>query len=172
MKTLRIDGKDYQVEDPVADYVQQAAKRAEAAEASDKASIELRTALGVDSHEKALGTIVGLKAKAEQADKARAELEKLQAEQLLAKRTGLLDAATRDGRITPAKRAELLAAEGSFSWAKDVAALEGCLSMFPKPGPEPREPAAPAPAALTADDETVAKQLGLDLAAVAAAKKQ
>lgn len=168
MKTIRIDGKDYQVEDPVAERLLQTSKRAEAAE---KASSDLHTAIGVDTHEKALGTIAGLKAKAEQADKATAELAKLQAEQVAAKRLSLLDEATKDGRITPAKRAELLAAEGPLSWAKDVSALEGCLSMFPKPAPDPREPKSPTAAALTSEEEQVARQMGLDPAVVKAAKK-
>lgn len=175
MKTLRIDGTDYQVEDQVADFCLRTSSRAEVAEqtaAETKANhAQVLGALNADSQEKALANIAGLSAKAESADQAHAELAKLQAAQLSAKRLALLDEATRDGRLTPAKRTEL-AGENAPAWSRDLSALEGFLSYLPKASAEPKEPAAPAPAALTADDEKVAKQLGLDLAAVAAAKKQ
>jgi hypothetical protein len=161
MKTLRIDGKDYQVEDEVSDFCLLASNRAQ----------ELQAALGVDSHDKALGTVAGLKAKAEQAEAAAAELATIRTEQLTAKRLSLLDEATKDGRLTPAKRAELLAAEGTLAWAKDPAALESCLGMLSKPAPSPVEPKAPAPATLTTEEAQVAKQMGLDPKAVQASKQ-
>lgn len=161
MKTLRIDGKDYQVEDQVADHCQRSAKL----------SAEMLSALEADTHDKALATVAGLKAKAEAADKAVAELAKIQAEQVTAKRTALLDEATKDGRLTPAKRAELLAAEGPLAWSRDATALETCLSLLPKPAPEPREPKAPASASLTSEEEEVAKQMGISPEALKASKK-
>lgn len=132
---------------------------------------ELLSALDADTHDKALATVAGLKAKAEAADKAVAELAKIQAEQVTAKRTALLDEAAKDGRLTPAKRAELLAAEGPLAWSRDVTALETCLSLLPKPAPEPREPKAPASASLTSEEEEVAKQMGISPEALKASKK-
>jgi phage I-like protein len=167
MKQIRIDGNDFQVEDQVGDFCLQASKRADA---SEKSQAELLAALGTDSHDKAMATAAGLKAKAEQADKALAELATAKAEQLAAKRTAMLDGASRDGRLTPAHRQKL---EGDAApvFAKDPEALAIYLDHLPKQSPEPKEPQSAGQAQLTAEDAEVAKQLGLDPQQVRAAKK-
>ena len=100
---------------------------------------ELVAATGAADATSAAATIAGLRAKASRADELQAQITKLEAAQRQAEVTALLDEATADGRLTPAKRVELTAADAP-GFARDPAALKVFLGCLQKAAPAPREP--------------------------------
>jgi len=107
---------------------------------------------GTKNHGEAMGALLALKSKAEKADASDAELTKFRAEFAAKEVTSLLDEAIKDGRVAPAKRAELEALHAKHG----VEALRTCLSMLPKAAPAavpPVEGAASAAATSGLTDE-------------------
>lgn len=166
MKTLRIDGKDYQVEDQVVDFCLQTLDRADAAEkliAETKASNvqlkancdELLAAAGADSREKAVATIAGLKEKAARVDELTAVVQQAEEQRRSADIKALLDQACTDGRLTPAKRKEIESGEnpGFSTISKQPETLKIYLDLLPVL-PMAKQAAAPAPAMVDPNDPT------------------
>lgn len=83
---------------------------------------------GKTNRGEALGVLTALAAKAEQSDKLAAELVSLKAAAVKAEVELLVDEAVKDGRVEPAKRAEMVA----LADAATVAGLKACLSLLPK----------------------------------------
>lgn len=157
MKTIRIDGTDYQVEDQVADFCILTSNRADAAE---KANLELKgsnaqlrseldtvlVAVGAESHEKALATVAGLKEKAARVDELAAEVKQAAEQKRVADIKALLDQACTDGRLTPAKRKEIESGEnaGFATIAQQPDTLKIYLDLLPVL-PMAKQAAPPAP---------------------------
>ena len=104
----------------------------------EKAKTDLLAATGKQNVAEALAQVEGLKIKAARADDFQAELVKLGAESAKTAEVrkteeikALLDAASKDGRLTPAKRAELEKPEAP-AFARDPAQLKAVLEMQPK----------------------------------------
>ncbi len=143
----------------------ESATEVEALGAITKLSEERRQVLasvGKESFAEAMGAITALKAQAESVVALTAELEGIKAERLASEVTGLLDEATKDGRIKPAKRAEMEALYAECG----IKALKTCLSMLPKQAEPAKEAAPVAPSApdavqLTAGQLEIIKQTGL-----------
>lgn len=89
---------------------------------------QLLSLSGKSTVAEAIGAITALKAQAEQAITLSAEVTTLRAEKLSTEVNSLLDEASRDGRVPPAKREEML----KLSADHGPAALRACLSMLPK----------------------------------------
>jgi phage I-like protein len=116
---------------------------------------------GAKSNPEAIGALTALKAKADRAESLDAELATIKASAAAAEVAHLLDEAVKDGRVAPAKRADLEALHAKHG----VDALRTCLSMLPKAAPAAIAPAADKPAAdasgLTADQLKILKATGL-----------
>lgn len=120
--------------------------------------------LGESDKAKALGLVLGLKAKSDECDALRAEVAGLQAVKTRAEIGSLLDAAALDGRVAPAKRAEMEAFAAEFG----IKALKASLSVMGKAPVAAVAPAVETPkaedkptVALTADEFAAAKALGI-----------
>lgn len=166
MKTLRIDGKDYQVEDQVADFCQAAVKRADA---SEKDRSELLSITGKSAVSEALAVVQGFKAAADQLPAMQESLKKLQDEKLASERDQLIAKAKADGKLAPALE--------DWARAQPIAALQAYLEVAPPVVPIGKEKQPPAEATvvtLSNEELEVAKQLRVDpkvLAERKAAKK-
>ena len=135
-------------------------------------SAELFAALGVDSHPKALAALAGLKACRDEGARAVEELTKVRGEQLAAKRLALIDDAAKSGRLTPAKREQLLS-EQTPAWSKDLEALNDFLEMLPVAVPsKPSEPAPVVLVTVTPEDEQVAKMTNVPAKTIAARRAE
>jgi ATP-dependent Clp protease protease subunit len=148
----------------------------ERAEAAEKIQGELLAITGKATAGEALALVAGLKEKASKADELAAQLSALEAEKRMGQVAALLDAASREGRLTPAKREELMKADAP-AFARDPAQLKvflDCLQpvVVPVAAPKHEEPKAAPEAALTEDEKHFAEQLKLDPAKVAAAKNK
>lgn len=114
----------------------------------------------------AVGIITALKAKAEQVETLSAEVAALRAEKTEAEVVSMIDQAVKDGRVPPAKRADMVA----LSAKHGVEALKGFLSLMgkqPAQGPAVQAPAEAPKAAPNGVTEQVANIFGLSAGAVA-----
>lgn len=98
--------------------------------------------LGEQDKAKALGVLLALKSKADEADKLRAQLEEAEKVKAAAEIKATLDDAVRDGRVLPAKRAEMEA----LATEHGLGVLKAFLGATAKPAPEATKPAPDAPA--------------------------
>ncbi len=121
---------------------------------------KLLTVIGKDNADEAVGYVTALKAKGEQFDALKVELEAAKASALAAEAESLLDEAVKDGRVAPAKRAEFETLHRECG----IKALKVCLSALPKASapalPPSAAPAAPA-AAYSKEALKMMKQLGV-----------
>ena len=138
--------------------------------AAEKVHGELLAITGKATAGEALALVAGLKEKAARADELAVQVGKLAAEKRAREVTALLDEAARDGRLTPAKREELMKADAP-ALARDpvqLAAFLDCLLpvVVPVSAPRHQEPkveqVAAALEALTENELHFAAQLGLD----------
>jgi ATP-dependent Clp protease protease subunit len=141
------------------------------AETAEKAQIELLAATGKANAGEALAMIAGLKEKAVKADELAGRVAHLEAVRRTQQVTALLDAAARDGRLTPAKRLELMR-DDAPAFARDPAQLQvflDCLQpvVVPAAAPKHQEPVKEPEPVLTADEKHFAEQLKLDPKAIA-----
>lgn len=113
--------------------------QSEASAASAERS-EVMSATGATDARSACATIAGLREKAARADELQAQVAKFASERKQAEIAKLLDEATADGRLTPAKREELTG-EKAPSFAAEPETLKTFLGFLEKPAPAPREPA-------------------------------
>jgi ATP-dependent Clp protease protease subunit len=141
------------------------------AETAEKAQVELLAATGKANAGEALAMIAGLKEKAAKADELAGRVAHLEAVRRTQQVTALLDAAARDGRLTPAKRVELMK-DDAPAFARDPAQLQvflDCLQpvVVPAAAPKHQEPVKEPEPVLTADEKHFAEQLKLDPKAIA-----
>jgi len=146
----------------------------ERAEAAEKIHGELLAITGKATAGEALALVAGLKEKALKADDLAAQLAKFEAEKRAGQVAALLDTASREGRLTPAKREELMKADAP-AFARDPGQLKvflDCLQpvVVPAAAPKHEEPKDAPEASLTEDEKHFAAQLKLDPAKVAAFK--
>jgi signal peptide peptidase SppA len=127
--------------------------------------------LGESDKAKALGIVLGLKSKSDECDALRAEVASLNAIKVSAEIKALLDAAVTDGRVMPAKRADM---EG-LAAKHGVEVLKASLGVMGKAPVSAVAPAAESPKAedkaavsLTVEQVAAAKALGIDPAKYAA----
>ncbi len=164
--------KESQMPEPIAAAVETKAFEArfaaltERAEAAEKVQGELLAITGKASAGEALAMVAGLKEKAAKADELATQLGKLEAEKRAGQVAALLDAASREGRLTPAKREELMKADAP-AFARDPAQLKvflDCLQpvVVPVAAPKHEEPKEVFEAALSTDEKHYAEQLKLD----------
>lgn len=118
--------------------------------------------LGAKTLSEAAGALLALKAKADKTDALSTELETIKASAIASEVKSLLDEAVKDGRVAPAKRAELEQLQAKHG----VDALKVCLSMLPKAASAAIPPAADAPSAsanhgLSPEELEVLKHTGL-----------
>lgn len=151
----------------------ESATETEALAALDKhvaLSAEVAKLTGETDANKAVAVLSATKEKAARADELTAKLSAVEAEQKQAKLTSMLDEATKSGRLTPANREKLSAADAP-AFAREPETLATFLSMLPAAVPTVTAPKSDSPAvSLTAEERAVAKQMGLDEKAVAARK--
>ncbi len=148
----------------------------ERAEAAEKIQGELLAITGKATAGEALAMVAGLKEKAARADELATQLTKLETEKRAGQVAALLDAASREGRLTPAKREELMKADAP-AFARDPAQLKvflDCLQpvVVPAAAPKHEEPKEEPQAALTEDEKHFAEQLKVDPKQVAEFKKK
>jgi ATP-dependent Clp protease protease subunit len=141
------------------------------AETAEKGQAELLSAIGKATAGEALAMIAGLKEKAAKADELAGRVAHLEAVRRTQQVTALLDAAARDGRLTPAKRAELMK-DDAPAFARDPAQLQvflDCLQpvVVPAAAPKHQEPVKEPEPVLTEDEKHFAEQLKLDPKAIA-----
>lgn len=107
---------------------------------------EMRAAAGKpeSSSSEACAMIAGLREKAARVDELQAQAAEFETERKQTEIAKMLDDATADGRLTPAKRAEMTG-ESAPSFAADPATLKVFLDCLPLPAPAPREPETKAP---------------------------
>lgn len=116
---------------------------------------------GKETVAEALGALHAMKEQAAQAASLSAEVAQLKAEKLDAQINGLVDEAVKDGRLAPAKRAEVIALSAKLG----VDGLKSFLSMLSvqpaqsKPAEQPKEE--PKTIALGADAKAFMKEFGL-----------
>lgn len=115
----------------------------EASAASAERSAML-SATGEADVRSACATIAGLKEKAASAAELQAKFAALEVERKQTEIAKLLDEATADGRLTPAKRARITGEEGE-PFNSDPVSLRKYLNLLDKPAPAPREPEVKAP---------------------------
>ena len=142
----------------------------ERAAAAEKIQGELLAITGKTTAGEALAMVAGLKEKASKADELAAQLAKFEAEKRAGQVAALLDAAAREGRLTPARREELMKADAP-AFARDPAQLKvflDCLQpvVVPAAAPKHEEPKEAPEASLTEDEKHFAEQLKLDPKAV------
>ncbi len=139
---IKIGGAEVEVADEVGELIHSQEVRATAAEtmAAQAAPVlaAIESATGHKDVGEAIAALAGLKEKAAQADVLAADKAKLQAsldEVAAAKKkaevTALLDEASKDGRLTPANREKLTAADAPV-FAQEPAHLKAYLDMLPK----------------------------------------
>jgi len=148
----------------------------ERAEAAEKIHGELLAITGKATAGEALALVAGLKEKAVKADDLAAQLAKLEAEKRAGQVAELLDTASREGRLTPAKREELMKADAP-AFARDPTQLKvflDCLQpvVVPVAAPKHAEPTQDPEASLTEDEKHFAEQLKVDPKKIAAFKSQ
>ena len=148
----------------------------ERAEAAEKIHGELLAITGKATAGEALALVAGLKEKAAKADEFAAQLAKFEAEKRAGQVAALLDTASREGRLTPAKREELMKADAP-AFARDPAQLEvflDCLQpvVVPAAAPKHAEPKEDPQASLTEDEKHFAEQLKVDPKKVATFKNR
>jgi ATP-dependent Clp protease protease subunit len=146
----------------------------ERAEAAEKIQGELLAITGKATAGEALALVAGLKEKATKADELARQLAGFEAEKRASQVAALLDAASREGRLTPAKREELMKADAP-AFARDPAQLKvflDCLQpvVVPAAAPKHEEPKEDPQAALTEDEKHFAEQLKVDPKKVAELK--
>ena len=146
------------------------------ANAVEKVSAQLLEVTGKATAGEALAMVAGLKEKASKADELAAQLGSLEAEKRASQITALLDGASREGRLTPARREELMKADAP-AFARDPAQRKvflECLQpvVVPASAPKHEEPKADPQAALTEDEKHFAEQLMVDPQKVAEFKSQ
>lgn len=141
------------------------------AETSEKITAELLAATGKPSAGEALAMVAGLKEQAAQASVLTEKLAKFEAEKKTAEIKALFDVACKDGRLTPARRADLEKPEAP-AFTRDPAQLKAfidCLQPIAAVTTEAKA-AAVAPAGepvVTPEITKVAEQCGLDPKVVA-----
>jgi ATP-dependent Clp protease protease subunit len=141
------------------------------AETAEKGQVEFLAATGKANAGEALAMIAGLKEKAAKADELAGRVAHLEAVRRTQQVTALLDAASRDGRLTPAKRVELMK-DDAPAFARDPAQLQvflDCLQpvVVPAAAPKHQEPVKDPEPVLTEDEKHFAEQLKLDPKAIA-----
>jgi ATP-dependent Clp protease protease subunit len=141
------------------------------AQIAERGQAELLGATGKASVGEAVAMVAGLKEKAMKADELAGYVAKLEAEKRAAEVKDLLDGASQDGRLTPAKREELMKADAP-AFARDPMQLQvflDCLQpvVVPAAAPKHLEPAKEPVAVLTEDEQHFAEQLKLEPKAVA-----
>jgi ATP-dependent Clp protease protease subunit len=141
------------------------------AETAEKAQVELLAATGKANAGEAMAMIAGLKEKAAKADELAGRVAHLEAVRRSQQVTALLDAAARDGRLTPAKRVELMK-DDAPAFARDPAQLQvflDCLQpvVVPAAAPKHQEPVKEPEPVLTEEELHFAEQLKLDPKAIA-----
>jgi ATP-dependent Clp protease protease subunit len=141
------------------------------AETAEKGQAELLFAIGKATAGEALAMIAGLKEKAAKADELAGRVAHLEAVRRTQQVTALLDAAARDGRLTPAKRVELMK-DDAPAFARDPAQLQvflDCLQpvVVPAAAPKHQEPEKEPEPVLTEEELHFAEQLKLDPKAIA-----
>jgi hypothetical protein len=146
----------------------------ERAEAAEKVQGELLAVTGKASAGEALAMIAGLKERVAKADELAVRLAKLEAEKRAAEVTAMLDTAAREGRLTPAKREELMKVDGP-AFARDPLQLKAFLDclpavVVPAAAPKHQEPKTDPAASLTEDEKHFAEQMKLDPQRVTAFK--
>ena len=138
----------------------------ERAEAAEKIQGELLAITGKATAGEALALVAGLKEKAAKADELTVQLAKFEAEKRAAQVAALLDTASREGRLPPAKREELMKADAP-AFARDPTQLKvflDCLQpvVVPASAPKHEEPKEDPEASLTEDEKHFAEQLKVD----------
>jgi len=139
---IKIGGAPFEVEDKVGELIHSQEVRASAAEelaaSGTKVLAALESATGHKDVGQAIAALAGLKDKAAQADVLATENTKLKTdlgEVAKAKKateiTALLDAASADGRLTPANRTKLTAADAP-SFTQEPEHLKAYLDMLHK----------------------------------------
>jgi len=148
----------------------------ERAEAAEKVQGELLAVTGKATAGEALAMVAGLKERVAKADELVVRLAKLEAEKRAAQITTLLNTAAREGRLTPAKREELMKADGP-AFARDPLQLKAFLDclpavVVPASAPKHQEPTQDPQAGLTEEEKQFAAQLKLDPSKVVAFKAE
>lgn len=141
------------------------------AETAEKAQAELLAATGKTTAGEALAMVAGLKEKAAKSDELAGKVAHLEAVRRTRRITALLDGAGRDGRLSPAKRNELMGPDAP-AFARDPTQLQvflDCLQpvVVPAAAPKHQEPPKEPEPALTDDEKHFSEQLKLDPKAVA-----
>jgi ATP-dependent Clp protease protease subunit len=144
------------------------------AETVEKDQAGLLGVIGKATLGEAMAMVAGLKEKAGRADELAAQLAKLEAEKRAGQVAALLDTASREGRLTPAKREELMKADAP-AFARDPTQLQvflDCLQpvVVAVAAPKHEEPQKDPVASLTEDEKLFAAQLKVDQTKVAAFK--
>ena len=148
----------------------------ERAEVAEKVHGELLAITGKATAGEALALVAGLKEKAAKVDELATRLAKLEAERCAGQVAALLDTASREGRLTPAKREELMRADAP-AFARDPAQLKvflDCLQPVVVAAAAPRheEPKTALEESLTEDEKHFAEQLKVDPKKVAEHKSR
>ena len=126
-----------------------------------KATTELLAVTGKATVGEAMAMVAGLKETASKVPELTAELAKRDEAKRASDVTALFDAASKDGRLTPAKRKDLEAQ----AFAKDPAQLKAfldCLQPVVVPLAAHAEPATRATSELNTDEASFARQLNID----------
>jgi ATP-dependent Clp protease protease subunit len=136
------------------------------AETVEKEQAGLLGAIGKATLGEAMAMVAGLKEKAARADELAGQIAKLEAEKRAGQVAALLDTASREGRLTPVKREELMKAEAP-AFARDPTQLQvflDCLQpvVVPVAAPKHEEPQKDPVASLTDDEKHFAAQLKVD----------
>jgi len=146
------------------------------ANAVEKVSAQLLEVTGKATAGEALALVAGLKEKGAKADELAVQIAKFEAEKRAGQVTALLDTASREGRLTPAKREELMKADAP-AFARDPTQLKvflDCLQpvVVPAAAPKHVEPKEDPVASLTEDEKHFAEQLKVDPKKIAEFKTQ
>lgn len=127
---------------------------------------------GVSDPAKALGVLLGLKAQADLAVKYQAELELVRKAKAEAEISGLIEAAVKDGRATPAKKAELEGIAARYG-AEALKSMLAIVSPASEPALEPTKSVAEsATHGLTKDQLKILKATGITPEAFVEHKKK
>ena len=146
------------------------------ANAVEKVSAQLLEVTGKATAGEALALVAGLKEKGAKADELAVQIAKFEAEKRAGQVTALLDTASREGRLTPAKREEMMKADAP-AFARDPTQLKvflDCLQpvVVPAAAPKHVEPKEDPVASLTEDEKHFAEQLKVDPKKIAEFKTQ
>ncbi len=123
MKSVQCDGCDRDMDDDDETYCLACHGGASAEATFGREVVAL---VGGANAKQAIGLITALKAKAEESDKLRAELEVIKGESAKAELSAMIDAAMIDGRVTKAKREEI----ESLAAKHGVEATKAYLSLM------------------------------------------